>query len=191
MAAVSDKYLTDGSSLKAWLDISEEDILVDGLLQRLIESASSTFLILMQRKFFVSQVVVETLLGSGSNRLSLEATPVTAISTLVSPSKTFLYATTPNSLGYRFDSRGVTLYGDQFFVDEYYTVTYTGGFSLTSAEVTAAEQAVIAMCTLWYKRRKHADQLAVSMGNQITNRFIDDDIPKESRLIAEKLKKVA
>lgn len=191
MAVVSNAMLTDVPTLKSWLNISAGDTMQDANFERLIISVSETFKGLIRREPFILSTITEIYRGSGSSRLFLNAQPVSAIISVAENGKA-IEASNPafyNGSGWVFDKYGLVMY-DRFDRYATYTVNYIGGFSLTSREASMAEQAVLSLCNLWWKRRVHADELARSLGQQITAKFTQDELPPETKIIVELLKRM-
>lgn len=190
MTVSNDQNLTDLVTLKSWIGIDSTDNAVDTNLQRLIESASAVFLRLMHRKYFILASRTQSFSGNNHRRVFLEATPVVSVSSLGTSTRTIGLAANYYSEGYQIEEFGVVLFGDLFYTDEVFVIAYTGGFATTSTEALAAEQAVLSMCALWYKRKFHIDEKSKALGAQIMTSYVLDDIPTETRLIANSLKRV-
>lgn len=191
MPPVSNTHLTDLATLKLWLKIGVGDVLNDATLTRLIPVISSTIKQLINRPLFITGNYSERYSGIGSNRLFLNAQPVTAIASVTFNGQILQPMTTPYQGGYRFDKYGIIGIDYAFYLDCLYDVVYTGGYALTSEEALMAEQAVLSLCNLWWKRKDHSDESMKSQGNQITNKYIQEEIPPETLLIIKQLKKVA
>lgn len=189
MPPVSDAALTDVATLKAWLKIGTADNAVDGLLNRLITATSGTFLRLVNRPKFILGAQSEVHNGNNTFRLFLNVWPVVSITTVVLNSQALTPYSASYPSGYLFDEYGLVGNNYRFFKGYQYSVVYTGGFSPVSSEAFAAEQAVISLCSLWYKRKDHADQIAQSLGQQITAKYTEDELPPETRAIIQSLKR--
>ena len=191
MPPVSNTHLTDLATLKRWLKIGPTDLGNDTELTRLIPTASSTIKQLMNRPLFITNTYTERYSGTGSNRLFLIAQPVTAIASVFSQGR-YLQANSDSYRGgYRFDKYGLIGINDSFYSDQLYDVIYTGGFALNSEEAFMVEQAVLSLINLWWKRKDHTDSISVSMGNQVTTKYTQDELPPETLAIVRQLKKVA
>jgi hypothetical protein len=189
MPPVNDSALTDLPTLKQWLNIGAADTGADDPLARLILSASGTIKKAINRDPFLSSTVTETYIGNGSRRLFLNTQPVTAVISItesgnvLSPSGD-LY----QNSGYTFDAYSV--WGLRWALSGTYEITYTGGFSPISTEAYMAEQAVLALANLWWRRRAHASEISRSLGGQITARYVEDELPPEARSIIKHLRRV-
>jgi hypothetical protein len=189
MPPVNDSALTDLPTLKQWLNLSPLDVGADAPLTRLIISTTGFFKKAINRNPFITSTVTESYRGNGGRRLFLRVQPVTAVLSVLEDGKVLqqigdLYQNT----GYNFDKYG--LFSVRWALSSVYEVTYTGGFPLTSDEAYMAEQAVLSIINLWWKRRPHADELARSLGNQITAKYVEDELPPEARAIIQQLKKM-
>lgn len=190
MSVSDDKNLTDLPTLKGILNIGIADIPKDTELQGFINRASATFIGLMNRKYFISASRVEVFRGNDRTFHFPEAQPITAVTSILQGTTSIPAALNTYSYGFRFDARSIRLFGDLFFSDEEYTLNYTGGYTTTSIESLQAEQAVLSLVNLWYKRKAHQDEISRSLGQQITAKYIETAIPEETKLIANQLKRV-
>lgn len=190
MPPVSNSQLTDLNTLKSWLKIGLSDNNVDGLLSRLIIASTGTFLRLVNRPKLLSESVTETYRGKNNFRLFLNLQPVTAVFSVSCNGQLLQPYSNSYQGGYSFDELGLNGINDRFYSNIEYSVMYTGGFSPVSPEAYAAEQGVISIATLWYKRKDHADQLGQQLGNQIMGRFVEDELPPETRVIINSLKRM-
>jgi hypothetical protein len=189
MPPVDDAHLTDLATLKRWMNIAVTDVAADDILNRLIIATSATFLELINHKYFFEQTVSEVYSGDGSSRIRLNLRPVTAVTSvssggqLLNPSETYYQG------HYAWDAYGLIAINSSFSKFKQYLVAYTGGYALTSKEAYMAEQAVISLCNLWWKRRTHADQTAQSMGQQVTAKFTEEELPPETKAIVRQLQR--
>lgn len=195
MSVVSDNQLTDVTTLRKWLvlDLSGKpsvDTPVDENLLRLILAVSKTFKTLINTPILIEGNYSDTFLGNNQRRYYTKARPVTAVSSLAENTRIISPSSTPyQGSGYSFDKFGI-YYPERFSSLCIYSLSYTGGVSLNSPEAFEAEQAVLSLCNLWWKRRTHADQLAQSQGNQVSIKFTEAEIPPETSLIIKAMKRV-
>lgn len=191
MPPVSDTQLTDLATLKPWVGITASDTNSDTALARLIVVASGLFRKLVNRDVFIQNTITETHRGNNSNRLILNVQPVISVTsvsvnnTILQPHSTYYHG------GYSFDKYGLTGVFYSFCQWHEYVVQYVAGFGLASTEAFMAEQAVCSIIYLWWKRRSHTDMDMQSLGNQVTARYIQDELPPETTAIINALKRVA
>jgi|SRR5690349_23618520 len=193
MAPVSDTQLTTLALLKSTVGVGVTDTTQDSLLNTLLTAGTSLIKRSMNRPIFIQSTITdEVYRGNGNYRLFLNTQPVISIISITdSTGKTHIpYNSISAKLGYRFDKYGLTFFEEYFATGYYYTITYVAGYSLTSEEAFMAEQALLSLCNLWWKRRLHSDESARSLGNQITAKFIQDEAPPETRAIINQLKRV-
>lgn len=186
MPPVSDVQLTDLTTLKQWLNISASDTSADTALTRLITVATGIFKRLVNRPVFIESTLTETYYGSGLAFLSLKTNPVTSVLSVQNQGQ-FLVSESD----FTFNQYGVVGLKSTWGKREKYIIIYIAGYPLNSEEAYMAEQAVCSIINLWWKRRPHADELARSLGQQITARYTEDDIPPEADAIIRGLKRVA
>lgn len=193
MPPVSDVQLTDLATVKRWLNIAAADTGADVELTRLITVATRLVKEYTNRPIFISSTITETpsIVGNTSNRIRLSTTPVTAITSISEDGQTLVPYSSSFTSGYRFDQYGILGGYRSFYTSSVYIVVYTGGFLLTSQEAYLAEQAVVSTINLWWKRRVHADEVMRSLGNQITSKYTEDELPPEATAIIRPLKRVA
>lgn len=191
MPPVSDVQFTDLETLKQWLNISSNDTGADTQLTRLITAVSRTFKELVNRPVFIETALTESVRGNDRGFLFLKVTPVTAVTSVTGDGQVLIAGTTPYQGGYSFNQYGLIGYDYSWNSAYIYSVVYKGGFPLNSEEAYMAEQAVLSTCNLWWKRRPHADELSRSLGQQITAKFTEEELPPEAKVIIKMLKRVA
>lgn len=191
MPPVSDNQLTDLPTLKPWIGIIASDTNSDAALNRLIFVASGLFRNLVNREVFLQTSLTETQRGNNSNRLFLNNRPVISITSVSVNGKILQPQSSFYQGGYSFDKYGLVGTYYSFARMHEYIIQYVAGFSLNSSEAYMAEQAVCSLIYLWWKRRPHTDIDMQSLGNQITARYIQDELPPETMAIVNALKRVA
>ena len=190
MSVISNSQLTDLATLKKELKLEASDTAVDTQLSRLIIAVSKTFLELINTPNLILSSLQETFMGNGQCRFFTKLRPVISVVSLYEETTLISPTTTPyQGNGYTFDEYGIRLNGT-FYSFKKYTLDYTGGVSTSSDTAYMAEQGVLSLCNLWWKRRGHADQTTQSLGNQITARFSEDELPPETRVIVKVMKRV-
>lgn len=190
MPPVNNNQLTDLNTFKQWIGIENSDVSVDASLIRLIAVASGVIRKWINRENFIATDLIENYRGNNSTRLILNTQPVNSVASVLIGNQTLQPYSTWYQGGYSFDKYGLTGINYGFGYQEY-TVSYNGGFLLASPEASMAEQAVISLCYLWWKRRPHTDQSVQSLGQQVTAKFIQDELPPETKAIIKVLTRVA
>lgn len=193
MPPVSDIALTDLTTLKAYLKIDPNVTTQNSVLTALIFSGTSIIKRAMNRPIFLTKTITAELYsGSGNNTLFLNTQPVTSI-TSITDEDAYIYLPYNSSSfkqGYRFDKYGVTLFENKFYKDTHYTITYVAGYALDSEEAFMGEQATLSLCNLWWKRAPHTDEATRTLGAQVSAKYIQDELPPETKLICNQLKRV-
>jgi hypothetical protein len=191
MPPVSNSQLTDLATAKRWLNMPVAADPSDVEISRLIIAASKTFLQLINTPYFISSMMQEQFIGDGRSRYFTKLRPVTGVTSLYEGSQLIPLGETPyQGGGYVFDKYGIN-YPGGFALGTKYILDYTGGVALNSDEAYMAEQAVLSLCNLWWKRRPHQDELARSLGQQVTARYVEDELPPETRAIIRAMKRTA
>lgn len=194
MAYPDESNLTQLATLKAYLDPPPNGTTSDTTLSALITRASNTITQLLDRPNLISRSITETRDGYGGQVLQLKVYPATAVSS-VTIGTTVVPLSVNQTNGWVFDKDAsqVKLLGSYYFTPGFQNITliYTAGYSITGQEVFMLEQACLAMCALWWKRRAHIDQasMAMSAGGG-TLSFTMKDIPTEARMIIDQLKTI-
>lgn len=192
MPPVNDTQLTDLATAKVWLRIAAADITADSAITRLILVATTTVKQATNRPKFITQTVTERYSGLNGLHLFLNLQPVTAVlSVIENGTRTLLYNNPTYQGGYIFDKYGLIGLSERFYSNSIYDVTYTGGFALNSEEALLAEQAVLSLCNLWWKRAPHQDEITRNLGQQVSVKYTLDELPPETNAIIKQLKRVA
>ena len=162
----------------------------DELLLRLIDAISALIRKECGRDF-ISGDVTEYYNGTGSRRLMVRSTPITAIKSLHIDGLEIKAANpTPGGAGYLFDSDTIYLNG-YIFNKSYQNVVVTYTVTPTSDELDLAEQICIRLVALEYKpRRERVGVSSTSLAGQNVS-YSTEELPADVARMLNRLRRVA
>lgn len=179
--------LTTLADVKAY-DSSISGVSSDPLLERLI-TAASMFAATYCGRAFHSATYEEVYEGTGTYRLLLRNSPVTAVSAVSVNGHAWTLTTLGTQPGYQFDKDGLYATGCYAFprAVRNVIVSYTAGYTTIPFDLA---QAVIELVVLKYRRRDKLD-IQARMIAQETISYNSNDMTKSTKAVFDKYVMVA
>jgi len=178
MAYPDEDNLTTRETVKDWLGI--DGTTSDGVLNALINRVSNLLSHLTNKPYLLSRTYRDTFNGNGKDITKLNVIPITAVSSVTINGNSIPAITSIGSSGYSFDNENLLLRGYTFdFGINNVVVEYTAGYGVSDREWKILEQACLEAINFKWERKEHPDRIAEDMGNQITAKFSEEDLPKE------------
>ncbi len=189
MAAAPDDLCTL-ADLKAWLPNQGNND--DTALQNLISNGSLQVLQFIDRPHILASVIGslnETYDGNDSDRLLPHFFPIVSVTAVSVDTVVVPQSTTPNVVGFLFDSRRVLLRGFRFARGvQNVAISYTAGYSSVPLDL---KQAAIEAFALTYRQRTHIGEKSSSMGGQVTLAFDMSEVPPRSMCVFNQYRRLA
>lgn len=161
---------------------------LDPVLQQLI-TAASAYVMSACNRTFKSANYTETYDGTGTERLLLKQTPVTAVASVEVDGLLWNMTTSARADGYQFDATGLYATGCAWFpyVLRVVKVAYTAGYTTIPADLA---QAVVEMVCDKYKRRDNLGIAARQIAGE-TISYTAADVPKSAKPVLQAYTRVA
>lgn len=152
----------------------------DDLIQALITAASQYAMSFCARNF-KSASYSEVYDGTGTTRLLLKQTPVTAVASVSVDGLSYSATTSSLASGFQFDDLGLFATGCSVFPyrQRCVSVAYTAGYTTVPFDLS---QAVVEMVADKYKRRANIGIQARAIANE-TITYTSGEVPKSARVV--------
>jgi len=189
MAAAPDDLCTL-AELKAWLPNQGSND--DTALQNLITNGSLQILQYIDRPHILAGVIGslnENYDGNGSDRLLPRTFPIITVTSVSVDGVAIPQSTTPQIMGFLFDTRRVLLRGFRFCRGvQNVAISYTAGYASVPLDL---KQAGLEVFALAYRQRTHIGEKSNSMGGQVTLSFDMSEVPPRAACVFSQYRRIA